>query len=77
MGPTHTAVMVKPGQIYTFGRNSEGQLGAGNVKQISGYVEVKAMHDKTVNVSRNCKQNIDDIMKVKLKVSFGLALYTK
>lgn len=50
MGSTHTAVMVKPGQIYTFGRNTEGQLGASNVKQISGYVEVKAMKDKTVNV---------------------------
>ncbi|CAG2247837.1 Probable serine/threonine-protein kinase nek3 [Mytilus edulis] len=49
MGSTHTAVMVKPGQIYTFGRNTEGQLGASNVKQISGYVEVKAMKDKTVN----------------------------
>ncbi|CAC5359325.1 Serine/threonine-protein kinase nekl-2,Probable serine/threonine-protein kinase nek3,Serine/threonine-protein kinase Nek1,Serine/threonine-protein kinase Nek6,Serine/threonine-protein kinase Nek7,Serine/threonine-protein kinase Nek8,Serine/threonine-protein kinase Nek11,Serine/threonine-protein kinase Nek3,Serine/threonine-protein kinase Nek4,Serine/threonine-protein kinase Nek9,Serine/threonine-protein kinase Nek5 [Mytilus coruscus] len=49
MGPTHTAVMVKPGQIYTFGRNTEGQLGASNVKQIGGYVEVKAMKDKTVN----------------------------
>ncbi|VDI36377.1 NIMA (never in mitosis gene a)-related kinase [Mytilus galloprovincialis] len=49
MGSTHTAVMVKPGQIYTFGRNTEGQLGASNVKQIGGYVEVKAMKDKTVN----------------------------
>ena len=51
MGMTHTAVMMKPGQIYTFGRNVEGQLGAGNVKQINGHVTVKTMVDKTVNVS--------------------------
>jgi NIMA (never in mitosis gene a)-related kinase len=58
MGATHTAVMVKPGQIYTFGRNLEGQLGAGNVKQISGYVEVKAMLDKTVIVSKGQSMNV-------------------
>eukprot|EP00105_Crassostrea_gigas_P014524 XP_011431212.1 PREDICTED: uncharacterized protein LOC105330955 isoform X3 [Crassostrea gigas] len=43
MGACHTAVIVEPGHIYTFGKNSEGQLGIGDTKPSRAPVEVKAM----------------------------------
>lgn len=52
MGLNHTAVIVEPGHVYTFGRNIEGQLGIGNTKPQNNIMEVKSMPDgSTVNVS--------------------------
>ncbi|GFR93665.1 serine/threonine-protein kinase Nek8 [Elysia marginata] len=48
MGLFHTAVIVEPGHVITFGKNSEGQLGNQNTKPSSNPVEVKALEDKTV-----------------------------
>ena len=52
MGLNHTAVIVEPGHVYTFGRNIEGQLGIGNTKPQNNIMEVKSMpEESTVNVS--------------------------
>ena len=51
MGPSHCAVIVEPGFLYTFGKNSEGQLGTGNLKQQGGPIEVKVFEEKPANVS--------------------------
>ena len=45
MGADHTAVVVEPGHVITFGRNSEGQLGMGNNRPQGGIVEVKALSE--------------------------------
>jgi NIMA (never in mitosis gene a)-related kinase len=50
MGTCHTAVIVEPGHIYTFGKNSEGQLGIADTKPSRAPVEVKAMLETVVNV---------------------------
>ncbi|KAK7492848.1 hypothetical protein BaRGS_00015986, partial [Batillaria attramentaria] len=49
MGPHHSAVIVEAGHVYTFGRNSEGQLGTGNVKATHAPMELKSLSDKSVN----------------------------
>ncbi|ESO84092.1 hypothetical protein LOTGIDRAFT_54111, partial [Lottia gigantea] len=49
MGAYHSAVIVESGHVYMFGRNSEGQLGTGNIKPSNTIVEVKALHDKCIN----------------------------
>uniref|UniRef100_A0A2C9JNN1 non-specific serine/threonine protein kinase n=1 Tax=Biomphalaria glabrata TaxID=6526 RepID=A0A2C9JNN1_BIOGL len=49
MGRYHTAVIVEPGHVITFGKNSEGQLGTLNVKVSNTLVEVKALKGKVVN----------------------------
>ncbi|XP_077861662.1 serine/threonine-protein kinase Nek8-like, partial [Saccoglossus kowalevskii] len=48
LGPTHSAVIVEPGHVYTFGKNTEGQLGAGNIKPREVPVMVKDLSNKTV-----------------------------
>ncbi|KAK3766064.1 hypothetical protein RRG08_002301 [Elysia crispata] len=48
MGLYHTAVIVEPGHVITFGKNSEGQLGNQNTKPSSNPVEVKTLGDKIV-----------------------------
>lgn len=50
MGLTHSAVVVGPCHVITFGQNSEGQLGIGNTKTQYVTVEVKALLDKHVTV---------------------------
>lgn len=52
MGLTHSAVVVEPCHVITFGQNSEGQLGIGNAKTQYVIVEVKALLDKHVTVNR-------------------------
>ncbi|XP_069103120.1 uncharacterized protein [Argopecten irradians] len=49
MGLHHSAVIVEPGHVYTFGRNTEGQLGISNTKDCSAPVEVKSMADSVIN----------------------------
>ena len=46
LGPTHTAVVVETGQLYTFGRNSEGQLCSGNLLPRNMPVPVRTMQAK-------------------------------
>ncbi|PAA47652.1 hypothetical protein BOX15_Mlig020116g1 [Macrostomum lignano] len=48
MGPEHTAVLVEPNHVVTFGRNSEGQLGLGITKAQGGIVEVQGLDGKAV-----------------------------
>ena len=48
MGLYHTAAIVEPGHVITFGKNSEGQLGNQNSKPSGNPVEVKALRDKIV-----------------------------
>ncbi|KAL3886394.1 hypothetical protein ACJMK2_026392 [Sinanodonta woodiana] len=48
IGPHHTAVIVEPGHVFTFGRNSEGQLGIDNRKPANAPVEVKYMSEKGI-----------------------------
>ncbi len=46
LGPTHSAVVVEAGQVYTFGRNSEGQLCAGHCLPRNTPVHVKGLQAK-------------------------------
>ena len=50
----HSAVVVEPGHVYTFGRNTEGQLGTGNTRPQNAIIEVKIFEEKTAFVSFLC-----------------------
>ncbi|XP_054713786.1 LOW QUALITY PROTEIN: serine/threonine-protein kinase Nek8-like [Uloborus diversus] len=50
MGAAHTAVLVEPCKLITFGGNKSGQLGRGNLKSHSAPAVVKSMADKTVTI---------------------------
>ena len=60
LGPTHSAVLVETGQLYTFGRNSEGQLCSGNCLPRNTPVLVKGLQSKpTVSM---CMHNLVGIV---------------
>lgn len=46
LGPTHSCVVVETGQVYTFGRNMEGQLCTGNLLSKNMPVVVKGLPTK-------------------------------
>ncbi|XP_071787892.1 uncharacterized protein [Asterias amurensis] len=48
LGRHHSAVLVEPGVLYTFGRNTDGQLGVGNTKPREAPMQVKDMSDKVI-----------------------------
>ncbi|KAK7065524.1 hypothetical protein SK128_006706 [Halocaridina rubra] len=50
MGPYHTAVLTETGQLITFGRNCEGQLGRGNTRTVSQSVLVRTMASRIVTM---------------------------
>ncbi|XP_072021077.1 LOW QUALITY PROTEIN: uncharacterized protein [Amphiura filiformis] len=50
LGPHHSAIIVDPGVIYTFGRNVEGQLGMGNTKPREAPAQVRNLSDKRVTM---------------------------
>ncbi|XP_045610447.2 serine/threonine-protein kinase Nek8 isoform X2 [Procambarus clarkii] len=50
MGPSHTAILTETGQVLTFGRNCEGQLGKGNTRSVSQPVLVRSMSSKIVTM---------------------------
>lgn len=41
LGPRHSCVIVEPGHVFTFGCNSDGQLGTGNTRSQTVPIEVK------------------------------------
>ncbi|XP_007907859.1 serine/threonine-protein kinase Nek8-like [Callorhinchus milii] len=48
LGPSHSIVLVEPGLLFTFGKNTEGQLGTANTKAYKVPVHVKELQDKTL-----------------------------
>ena len=52
LGHHHSAVVVEPGVLYTFGKNTDGQLGVGNTKPREAPMQVKEMSDKVIMVSQ-------------------------
>ena len=46
LGSTHSAFLTETGLVYTFGRNSEGQLGCGNCVPREMPAIVKELKDK-------------------------------
>ncbi|XP_077996626.1 uncharacterized protein LOC144449943 isoform X2 [Glandiceps talaboti] len=50
LGSSHSAVIVEPGHVYTFGKNSDGQLGTGNTKPREAPVLVKDLSSKSVTM---------------------------
>ncbi|KAK7101348.1 hypothetical protein V1264_024139 [Littorina saxatilis] len=49
MGSHHSAVIVEAGHVYTFGRNTEGQLGTTNVKAFHAPVELKSLSHVSIH----------------------------
>ncbi|GIX96760.1 hypothetical protein CEXT_446221 [Caerostris extrusa] len=50
MAALHTAILVEPGKVITFGCNKSGQLGRGNLRSHSSPAVVKSMGDRTVTM---------------------------
>ncbi|GFT47521.1 hypothetical protein NPIL_194351 [Nephila pilipes] len=50
MSAMHTAVLVEPGKVITFGCNKSGQLGRGNLRNHSTPAVVKSMGDRTITM---------------------------
>ena len=50
LGANHSAALVEPGLVYTFGDNQMGQLACGNCKPRDVPAIVKALEDKTTAV---------------------------
>ncbi|XP_072889298.1 uncharacterized protein [Hemitrygon akajei] len=50
LGSSHTIVLVEPGNVYTFGKNTEGQLGTGNTKPYKMPVHVKQLQHQTITI---------------------------
>ncbi|GIY41712.1 hypothetical protein CDAR_428491 [Caerostris darwini] len=50
MAALHTAVLVEPGKVITFGCNKSAQLGRGNLRSHSSPAVVKSMGDRTVTM---------------------------
>ena len=51
LGPHHSAVLVESGVLYTFGRNTNGQLGLSNTKPREAPMQVREMSDRVITVS--------------------------
>ncbi|XP_071942036.1 uncharacterized protein [Antedon mediterranea] len=50
LGQHHSAVIIESGIVYTFGKNSDGQLGTGDVKSRTAPAQVRQMADKSVKM---------------------------
>ncbi|XP_033116880.1 uncharacterized protein LOC117116878 isoform X2 [Anneissia japonica] len=50
LGQHHSAVIIDSGIVYTFGKNSDGQLGTGDVKSRTAPAQVRQMADKSVKM---------------------------
>ena len=51
LGPSHSAVVVDTGQIYTFGQNKAGQMGVSTRQNTDNLVLVSSMEHHTAKVS--------------------------
>ena len=60
MGSQHSAVIVEAGHVYMFGRNTEGQLGTGNIKAFHAPMEMKSLAHISVNVRLASFDSNDD-----------------
>ena len=61
LGPTHTAVVVETGQLFTFGRNSEGQLCTGNLLPKNMPISVRTVRAKPT-VGGNSRWKVTRVM---------------
>lgn len=68
MGAMHTAILVEPGKIITFGCNKSGQLGRGNLRNYSSPAVVKSMGDRIITVNlTNCSCDTIFMFKIFIK----------
>lgn len=70
MGRDHTAVLTQDGYVLTVGRNKEGQLGRGHLKDDTYFREVKVFSKHMINVRVFHNYNKNVFFKLKTMYFF-------